>query len=678
MFTNKYLRSYYLKYLWCFVIGFLALILVDWVQLYIPKYLGQIINIVRGKLDSNLFSSIVWKMILVAFLMMIGRMIWRFFVFYAARKIDSNIRHDMFVKAEKLSQGYFHINSVGTLMDWFTNDLEEVSEYLGWGFIMMVDSIFLSMFVIFNMIKLDVYETHDGILSLITLVPIVLIIIWGLLVEKVMAKKWTERQKEFDRLYDFTRESLTGVRVIKAFVKERQEMHAFYKEAKRNQDANVNFARVSVIFDVIIEVLIEVMLIAITIFGAYRVYNGIYDAGNLVTFIGYVDSLIWPMIALGQIISMRSRAKASLKRITDFLNTDIDVKDSSDAVELANYSLYQDKYDDSKFIYYLSKNKDAKAYFYSENGFMVVKMDDLVEQNQFAGGYLYRLEPEDAKEVIFVENDFCSVRVKIANGYLYYQNEELEVRGKITFSHLTFTFPDDTKPVLNDINLTINPGEKIGIVGKIGAGKTTLVNLLLRIYNVPQGELFIDDKDIMDIKLKSLRNNVSYVMQDTFLFSDSIKNNIAFADNNISEDRIIKAAKFADVDSNIKEFKEGYETISGERGVTLSGGQKQRIAIARAFIKNSPVLILDDAVAAVDLKTEETILDNIFKERHNKTTIMIASRVSTVIKMDKIIVLKEGQVEAFDTPHNLEKISETFNKMVYLQQLEQEVNGGVS
>ena len=213
----------------------------------------------------------------------------------------------------------------------------------------------------------------------------------------------------------------------------------------------------------------------------------------------------------------------------------------------------------------------------------------------------------------------------------------------------------------------------VGLVGKIGSGKTTLVNTLLRLYNIEKGKIFIDDIDLMDIDITSLRDAIAYVPQDNFLFSDNIKNNISFANNKADMNDIRNAAKFADVDDNILGFSEGYETVTGERGVTLSGGQKQRISIARAYMKNAPIMIMDDSVSAVDVKTEETILNNINEKRKGKTTIIIASRVSTVAHMDKILVLNDGCVEAFDTPANLLNTSPTYQKMVYLQKLESEL-----
>ena len=226
------------------------------------------------------------------------------------------------------------------------------------------------------------------------------------------------------------------------------------------------------------------------------------------------------------------------------------------------------------------------------------------------------------------------------------------------------------------MTLTIKPGETIGIVGRIGCGKSTLVNSLLHLYNVEDGEIKIDGIDLMDINIKSLRENIAIVPQDNFLFSDTIEHNINFANEGHGIIEAIDAAKFADVHTNIVEFTNGYQTVSGERGTTLSGGQKQRVSLARAYAKDAPILILDDSVSAVDLKTEETILANLKKYRKGKTTIVVASRVSTVSHMDRIIVLNEGEVEGFASPAELNKTSPTYQKMVFLQKLEKEVEGG--
>lgn len=369
--------------------------------------------------------------------------------------------------------------------------------------------------------------------------------------------------------------------------------------AKKNKDTNVAFVRTAVISDAVIEVIITIIMAMLLGLGGYFVYKYAtgspakvfghevdLTAGQLITFVGYFDVMVWPMMALGQLVTMRSRSKTSLKRVTAFLDSEEDVKSPENAVVLQ------------------------------------------------------------------------------------------DVQGKIEFKDFSFQYPSNDVDVLKNITLTIDSGECVGVVGKIGSGKTTLVNTLLRLYNVQKDKVFIDGVDIMDCDIDSVRNAIGYVPQDNFLFSDKVKNNIAFSDNDIEIEKVYEAAKFADVHSNIQDFQDGYDTISGERGVTLSGGQKQRISIARAYIKDAPIMILDDSVSAVDVKTEETILKNIAEKRKGKTTIVIASRVSTVSHMDKILVLNNGEVEAYDTPSRLEEISPTYKKMVFLQKLENEVEGG--
>ena len=586
------LKDYYSRYIGLFIIGIFADIMVDVVQTFVPEFLGEMVEIVSSFSSVTVgdISHIIKKIMIVASILMVGRCLLRYGIMQAASRIEADIRHDMFNKAERLSQRYYHENKIGTIMSWFSSDVEAVEEFIGWGTIMMIDAIFLSIISIYKMVRLDV------ILSVIAIIPMLALIIWGNRVEKVMSDKWEERQKQYDRLYDFTQETFTGIRVIKAFVKEAQELKAFSKVAKDNSDSNLEFAHLSIKFDVYIEMIIGITMTLLMGLGSYFVYRNVsgmpvvlfghsigISAAKLIVFIGYVDTLIWPMIAMGQILQMHSRFKTSSDRIYHFLNEDEEIHNAENAVIL----------------------------------------------------------------------DDC--------------------KGKITFSHFSFAYPDGNTHSLHDVSFEIKPGEMIGVVGKIGSGKTTLVNSLLHLYNIERGTIFVDDVDLMDIDIRSLRDNIAYVPQDNFLFSDNIRNNISFANSNAEMEAIRQAAKFADVDDNILGFSEGYETLTGERGVTLSGGQKQRISIARAYIKDAPIMIMDDAVSAVDMKTEETILSNINEKRKGKTTIIIASRVSTVSHLDKILVLKEGTVEAFDTPENLLQISPTYQKMVYLQKLESEL-----
>lgn len=591
MLLGKYINKYYFKYLWLYLIGIVGLIAVDWFQLLIPEYLGEIVDLFDGAaIDISALHEIVIGVVIVAAVLFLGRVTWRLTIFAASQRTEAGLRRRMFVKSERLPLSYYGKTKVGTVMAWFTSDLETIEEFLGWGTIMLFDAGFLTLLVIVKMVRLD------WVLSLVVFVPLVLIAVWGALVEKFQAKKWNERQEEFDRLYDYSRESFTGIRVIKAFICETRRLHECAKIIRKNKDTNLSYARMTVIFDCIISLIIALINAIILGVGGYFVYCTVMgepvvlfshtvemSAGNLITFLGYFETMIWPMMALGQIVSMRSRAKASLKRVSRFLDAE-EVK-SPDAVVLS------------------------------------------------------------------------------------------KVEGAVRFKNFSFTYPECEKPALTNITLEIAAGETVGVVGKVGSGKSTLVNSLLKLYPLDSDSVYIDGSDITVCDTDSVRRAVACAPQDGFLFSDTLSGNIGFSRDDCPQDMVKRAADFACLSGDVAGFEEGYETVCGERGVTLSGGQKQRVAIARAYLTDAPVLILDDSVSAVDVKTEETILANIARERRGKTTIVVASRASTVSRFDKIIVMNDGKVEAFASPEELMHISPTYQKMVRLQALEDEVKG---
>lgn len=593
MLLGKYINKYYLKYIWLYIIGVVGLVAVDWFQLLLPEYLGKIVDLFDGgSVDTSALHEVVVGVIFVALVLFLGRVTWRLSIFNASQKTEAGLRRQMFVKAEKLPLSYYGKTKVGTVMAWFTTDLETIEEYLGWGTIMLFDASFLTVLVIIKMVRLD------WVLSLIVAVPLILIAVWGALVEKFQSAKWTERQTEFDKLYDYSRESFTGIRVIKAFLSQTRRLHGFAKIVKKNKEANISYARLTVLFDCLISLIIAVITAVILGVGGYFVYGFVtgspavifgheveMTAGNLVTFLGYFETMIWPMMALGQIVSMRSRAKASLKRVSQFLSAE-EVKEPENAIVLK------------------------------------------------------------------------------------------DVKGAVSFKNFTFYYPDGKSPALKNITLEIAAGEKIGVIGKVGSGKTTLVNSLFKIYETGENQVFIDGNDVTACDTQSVRNALAYAPQDSFLFSDTLASNIGFALDDCPRNMVERAADFACLSGDIAGFKDGFDTVCGERGVTLSGGQKQRAAIARAYIKDAPVLVLDDSVSAVDVKTEEEILSAIERERAGKTTIVVASRASTVARFDRILVLSGGGVEAFASPEELLKISPTYQKMVRLQALENQLKGG--
>ena len=590
MIFGKYINRYYLKNAPVLLLGLLALLMVDYIQLLIPQFYRLVINGVNlGQVVVNgqplpftkevLLQHICLPMIWIVVLMVIGRFLWRICFFGSAVRVAANLRERMFDHSRQLSQQYYQVNKVGNLMSLYTNDIDTIQECFGDGILMFFDALVLGLMALYKMWRMD-YK-----LTLLALIPALIMFGIGTVMGTAMTKRWEERQQAFSDLSDFAQENFSGIAVIKAFVKELKELMAFRKLNKQNEEINVIYTKIATLLEVLVTLFVESVICVILGYGGYLVYQGRFNAGQLVEYIGYFEAIVWPIMAISMLIEKTSRGKASLNRITGLLNAPIDVADRPGVQELQN------------------------------------------------------------------------------------------PQGSVEFRHLTFRYPDGEYDVLQDISFTIHPGESVGIVGKTGAGKTALVDLLLRTYNVPDGTLFVDGKDVNTLSIHSVRAACAYVPQDNFLFSDTIAHNIGFGVDDASPEMIDHAASLADVRDNIVDFKDGYETVLGERGVTVSGGQKQRISIARALLKNAPILILDDSVSAVDTRTEKIILDNLKSSRANKTTLLIAHRISTVERLDKIIFLDDGKIEAVGPHDELYTSCPKYRRMVDLQRLEDEAGG---
>lgn len=590
MIFGKYINRYYLKNAPVLLLGLLALLMVDYIQLLIPQFYRLVINGVNlGQVVVNgqplpftkevLLQHICLPMIWIVVLMVIGRFLWRICFFGSAVRVAANLRERMFDHSRQLSQQYYQVNKVGNLMSLYTNDIDTIQECFGDGILMFFDALVLGLMALYKMWRMD-YK-----LTLLALIPALIMFGIGTVMGTAMTKRWEERQQAFSDLSDFAQENFSGIAVIKAFVKELKELMAFRKLNKQNEEINVIYTKIATLLEVLVTLFVESVICVILGYGGYLVYQGRFNAGQLVEYIGYFEAIVWPIMAISMLIEKTSRGKASLNRITELLDAPIDVADRPGVQELQN------------------------------------------------------------------------------------------PQGSVEFRHLTFRYPDGEYDVLQDISFTVHPGESVGIVGKTGAGKTALVDLLLRTYNVPDGTLFVDGKDVNTLSIHSVRAACAYVPQDNFLFSDTIAHNIGFGVDDASPEMIDHAASLADVRDNIVDFKDGYETVLGERGVTVSGGQKQRISIARALLKDAPILILDDSVSAVDTRTEKIILDNLESSRANKTTLLIAHRISTVERLDKIIFLDDGKIEAVGPHDELYTSCPKYRRMVDLQRLEDEAGG---
>lgn len=585
MLFGKHINRYYLRYAPVLFIGIVALVAVDYVQLLVPELYKMIINgmnegvveidSVSHAFDMNFLLEYICKpMIFIILAMVVGRFIWRICFFGSGIKVETNLRERMFDHCKDLSQQYYQVNKVGNLMSLFTNDLETVQDCFGSGILMFCDALFLGLLSVYKMWLMNPF------LTLFCLIPMAFLFAIGSLVGHSMEKKWDKRQAAYSALSDFAQESFSGIAVIKAFVKEFKELLAFRKLNKNNEDANVEFTRISVLLNISVTLFVESVICVILGYGGYLVHRGVFNAGQLIEFIGYFTAIVWPVMAISELIEMASRGKASLKRIGELLDAKADVIDRKD----------------------------------------VTDVDRLL--------------------------------------------------GNIEIRHLTFRYPSGDYDVLKDVSFTIEAGENVGIIGRTGSGKTTLVDLILRTYNVPDGTVFLDGRDINSIPIHTVREFAAYVPQDNYLFSDTIEHNIAFASDIDDIDSVRSAAKMSDVDDNIVAFANGYQTVLGERGVTVSGGQKQRISIARALMKDAAILILDDSVSAVDVQTERAILSNLRSIRKGKTTILIAHRISTIEQMDKIIFLNEGRVAAVGTHEELCRTCPDYKTMVDLQKLD--------
>lgn len=596
MVFGKHVNKFYKKYFWYFFFGVLTLICVDYLELLIPPIIGNIVDAVSKGVKGDFSGDYITIdhldflikeasfIALIGLGMFLGRFLWRRCIFGESIRIEADLRYDMFKKCEVLTQRFYKANKTGAILSYFSNDLETLEESFGFGIVQFVDGVFLLILSLVKMIGLE------WRLTLVLLLPLFILSLVAFLIDRLIETKYEKRQKAFEDLSDFSQENFTGIRVIKAFVKEKKELKQFSLQAKNNKKANIGFVRADAMLETLFDILIYAVFGIIMFGGAYLVYLNINNAdegislGELVTFIGYADTLIWPTLALGFTINTIARARTSYKRISKLLDEEVEIVDD---------------------------------------------------------------------EVVIPTED---------------------IKGEIEFKHFHFAYPDDPEnDILKDINIHIKAGETVGVVGKIGAGKSTLVNMLFRLYNVEEGTLLIDNYDIMHLPIHMVRDVIGYCPQDNFLFSDTIKTNIAFSNPDMEMDAVEKAADFSDIRTNILEFSDKYETLVGEKGVTLSGGQKQRISISRAIVKDPKILVLDDSVSAVDVKTEETILEHIKKQRKGKTTIVIASRVSTIQSLDKILVLNEGRVEAFGTHEECLINSKTYARMVELQTLEKEL-----
>ena len=573
---SPYARQFIRKYKWSYIIGIVILIVIDLAQTEVPIIVGRVIDGIELRtIDHAGFVSAVVTMAVIALIVLAGRIGWRYCIFGAARKIERDMRNDLFSHLNTLPASYFHEHKAGEIMAYMTNDIEAVRMTFAVTIMMGMDALAIGLATVVKMVfQIDLR------LSIVAILPMSLVAVVSTYVGREMHKRFTRRQEAFSKVADFVQEKLNGVKVIKAFVQEEKECLAFEKVNMESRTANIRDAKVQAFMFPFMHMIAGCSMAIAIAYGGYIAILGTISVGDFSAFVQYLTMLVWPIASIGRIINVVTHGSASLKRVEAVLHTESDIPDLLPA------------------------------------------------------------------------------------------GEEAPLRGDIRVEGLTFRYPGTEKDVLRDISFCVKRGETLGIVGRTGAGKTTLANLLVRVDDPRENMIWIGGQEIHSVSLKTLRRTAGYVMQDNFLFSDTVRNNIAFGDHSKTEDEIIAAAKAACVHDNIMDFADGYDTMVGERGVSLSGGQKQRIAIARALILDPEILILDDAVSAVDTDTEEQILKNLHTLRAGKTNIIIAHRISTLQHADKIIVISDGTITEMGNHDELVAAGGFYAELYHRQLLE--------
>lgn len=564
-----------------YMIGISLLISVDIIQIFIPKLIGELVDALKI-LKLNHYDIIIFilKILGLSLIIFLIRILWRLFIMKPARDIEYNMRNRLFEHLELLSQNFYNKNKIGDLMAYFTNDLGAIRMMLGSGVLFLGDAIFLTIFVITNMLLVDIK------LTIISILPFPILAISGYFLGKILDIRYEDKQKAFARLSSFTQEVFSGIKIIKAFVQEHYEIKKFYQENKHNKEKNIKLIKIFLLLFPLFEIITGISYLIALLYGGYLTIIGDITLGLFVAFNQYIAILSWPMIAFGWSLNIISQGFASFKRVTTLLEEKIEISDYYNPIEL---------------------NSDLKE----------------------------------------------NLNIKIVN--------------------LNFSYESSNYQILKNINLEIKKGELFGITGKTGSGKSTLVNLLLRIYEPEDNTIFINNIDLKKIKLKDLRDIITLVPQENYLFSDSIKNNINLFEKDINLEKIKKIAFFASLDNNIENFKNKYETIIGEKGITISGGQKQRISIARAILRDTLVIIFDDSFSSLDNETEKEILNNIINFKKNKIIIIISHRLSTLINCDRIAYFEDGEIKEIGSHKELLKLKGCYYKLHEREHIEKKL-----
>ena len=549
----RYLNIYLWKYKNILFLGLVFIFITNIFAIYPAEFVRNALNELIEKLnsqsnDNSSFILLKYGLLIVLFAVLKGVFLYmtRQTIIVMSRKIEYDLKNEVFDQYQQLSISFYKKNKTGDLMNRITEDITKVRMYLGPAVMYSINLIFLFSLVIYKMFSVSPTLTYYVLFPL----PILAISVY--FVSNRINKKSERVQAQLSSVTAIAQESFSGVRIIKSFTNEENTLRVFYQSCKEYTKRQIALIKIEAMFIPLIITLIGVSTILTIYIGGLEVFKGNITTGNIAEFIIYVNMLAWPVASVGWVTSLIQRAAASQERINEFLN--------------------------------ISPN---------------------------------------------IEN---------------FVKEQTEITGNIEFKKVSLVYSDTDIQALNQISFKITNGEQLGIFGKTGSGKTSIVNLICRLYDPNNGEIIIENKNIKSHNLNSLRLSIGYVPQDGYLFSGTIRDNISFSSDKFDENEIILAAKKAEILDEINSFPKKFDTVIGERGIQLSGGQRQRLAIARVFYKKPQIYIFDDCLSAIDANKEKNILNNLKKETSSNTTIIISHRISSLENSNNIIVLENGKI----------------------------------
>lgn len=588
-----YLNKFFYKYRWRFLPGVLFVIISNLFAVLPAQVIRIAFDLVneniaiyrlfngfeKQKLIATIFGQSLLFFGLIVLALALLRGIFLFFmrqtIILMSRHIEYDLKNEIYQHYQKLSMAFYRRNNTGDLMNRVTEDVSRVRMYLGPAIMYTINTSVLFILIIVAMFNVNAR------LAVFALLPLPLLAVTIYYVHTIINQRSEKIQEQLSSMSSFVQETFSGIRVIKAYVREDDIRKKFNQESEDYKTHSMSLVQIQALFYPMMLLLVGISTIITVYIGGVEVIKGTITSGNIAEFIVYVNQLTFPVTSLGWVTSLIQRASASQKRINEFLQT----------------------------------------------------------------------QPE----IVSLSSD------------------KIKLKGGIEFKDVSFTYPDTGIQAIKNISFKVEPGQFIAIIGRTGCGKSTIANLLLRMYDADQGDVLIDNKRIEKLDLNTYRDQVGFVPQEVFLFSDTIFNNIAFGLSVAEPNQVEQAAKDAALYDNIIGFEKSFETMIGERGITLSGGQKQRLSIARALIKEPQILIFDDCLSAIDTRTEEEILNNLGRLMNNKTSILIAHRVSTIKNADKILVMDGGEIIEQGTHHELMALKSTYFELFEKQLLEEQI-----